>query len=741
MPTSPPPSPTPSQAGPQPPDPSPPRLLQSNAGVIFSRAGLILASFASTYLASVAFGYVIWPSPDHIGPLTITLWLLFCILFLWVAQGFWTATIGLLQMLRHSPNAVFKFRKLQSDWIAREDLPRTAVLMPVYNEDSTRVFAGLEAMIRSVHNTGYGQAFDYYVLSDSTNPAVWLEEEAQLQALLTQLSDSDLARRKGRTDGGPFANVYYRRRHNNKARKSGNLEDWCERFGSGYTFMLTLDADSVMDGRTIVEMVHRAAAAPDIGILQVPPQPVNRSSLFARCQQYAASVYGEVFNTGFGSWTHLDGNYYGHNALIRVQPFIEHCGLPLLPGKPPLGGEILSHDFVEAALIRKAGYRVTIAYDLDGSYEECPTTLVDYAIRDQRWCQGNMQHVRLVFTRGYHLMSRLHLGMGVMSYLASPLWLAFMLVGLLALIVGNSGDAAAADSSLTNLNFFAAYRSQGPVNPFSVGILLYVIVMAMLLIPKFYAVALVLQRPDVMRAHGGELQAVAGAILEIGISVLIAPLMMVYHTTFVINTLLGRSVKWNAQQRDETAVDWSDAVRNHWKHTLGGLVAGALILWLTPSLFVWTLPVLLGLVVSIPTSVMLSSVRLGAWLRDHRLLMIPEEYEKPRVLRLHQAALSRTQTVADQALTPPASAPDPSAESEIQNYPTLFHRVIHDPVFYRFHLATLAANHEPFAAKVDLAHALENAQHTPLADLDRPEQLAILSTPQALSTLHQAAWA
>ncbi|MEM7627203.1 MAG: glucans biosynthesis glucosyltransferase MdoH [Planctomycetota bacterium] len=686
-----------------------PRMLRTTSGVLFSRIGLILATFASTYLASVAFGHVVFRG--GVNPATVALWLLFCVLFLWVAQGFWTATIGLLQMLRHSPTSVFKVKHEPLPRLDPEAMPRTAVLMPVYNEDSVRFFAGLEAMIRSVHATGYGTAFDYYVLSDTTDPTVWLEEETQFAALLDQLADENLARRKGRTDGGPFANVYYRRRHKNVARKSGNIEDWCERFGRGYTYMLTLDADSVMDGNTIVEMVHRSTAEPDIGILQVPPQPVNRNSLFARCQQYAASVYGEVFNVGFGAWTHLDGNYYGHNALIRVQPFIDHCGLPLLPGKPPLGGEILSHDFVEAALIRKAGYKVQIAYDLDGSYEECPTTLVDYAIRDQRWCQGNLQHIRLVFTRGYRLMSRLHLGMGVMSYLASPLWLAFMLLGLVAVIVGGSGAAETAWTS-------------GTITPWMIGVFLFVVVMLMLLIPKFYAVCLVLQRPDVMRAHGGELQAVVGAIIEVAVSVLIAPLMMVYHTTFVINTLIGRSVKWNAQQRDESAVGWGDAARNHWKQTAGGVVVGVLIAWLAPSLFLWALPVLLGLVVSIPVSVLLSSVTVGAWLRDRRLLMIPEEHEKPKVLRLHQAALSRTQAVAD--------AVDDQHPMD---------RVVKDPAFCRFHLANLAANTEPFESPVNVAAAVESAQEQGLPSLGRPEQLAVLSNPHALRRLHHAAWA
>ncbi len=661
------------------------------SGVLISRVGLVLATLASTYLAAYAFALVCFRS--GINPVTVALWALFTLLFLWVAQGFWTATIGVLQMLRASPHAVFPVERVRIPRRDPGDLPRTAVLMPVYNEDPVRVFAGLEAMIRSVQKTGYTKAFDFFILSDTTNPTVWLQEETQLAAILETF--------------GSEVSIFYRRRHKNVARKSGNIEDFCRRFGSDYTFMLTLDADSVMEGETIVEMVHRAANQDDIGILQVPPQPVNRLSFFARCQQFAASVYGEVFNVGFGSWTHLDGNYYGHNALIRVRAFIDHCGLPILPGKAPLGGEILSHDFVEAALIRKAGYKVRIAFDLDGSYEECPTTLTDYAIRDQRWCQGNMQHIRLVFTRGYHPMSRIHLAMGVMSYLASPIWLVFMLLGLVAVSI-NSGPKP---------DPFA------PVSPGTIGLILFGVVMLMLFIPKIYAIVLVLQRPDVLEAHGGELQVVGGALIEVANSVLIAPIMMVYHTTFVVNTLLGRSVKWNAQSRDESSTGWGDALRSQWKNTLGGVVAGVVVWFVAPSLFVWALPVLIGLVLSIPTAVMLSSRRLGLWLREHRLLMIPEEHRVPPALRLHARGMVRTQAVAD-------------AVAEVHP----MRRVVSDPVFYRFHLACLASNREPFESDVNLAAAIEDARQRGLEALERREQIAILSNPHALGELHRHAW-
>ncbi|MEM1099172.1 MAG: glucans biosynthesis glucosyltransferase MdoH, partial [Planctomycetota bacterium] len=407
-----------SPASTSPPNPMEASASRFDAAVLFSRAGLVAASLGSTYVAAVAFGHLVFR--DGIGPGAVLQWLLFVVLFMWVAQGFWTATIGLLHMLRSSPTSIVPYRpeptpRLTPDRLAER--ARTAVVMPIYNEDPVRVFAGLEAMIRSIGQTGYGEAFDWHILSDTRDPAIWIEEQMQAQALRDAVGDR--------------VNIFYRRRHFNTARKSGNLEEWATRFGSHYTYMLVLDADSVMDGDTVVEMAHRMVQDPQVGILQAPPTPVGRTSLFARCQQFAARVYGEVFTTGFSVWTSQDGNYYGHNALIRVEPFLEHCGLPILPGQPPLGGEILSHDFVEAALMRKAGYTVKIAYDLTGSYEECPTSLLDFAQRDQRWCQGNLQHMRLVMAKGFHPLSRVHLAMGVMSYVASPLWLIFMLVSLL----------------------------------------------------------------------------------------------------------------------------------------------------------------------------------------------------------------------------------------------------------------------------------------------------------------------
>ncbi|MEM7578190.1 MAG: glucans biosynthesis glucosyltransferase MdoH, partial [Planctomycetota bacterium] len=542
------------------------------------------------------------------------------------------------------------------------------------------------------------------ILSDTRDPAIWIEEQMQVQALRDTVGDD--------------IRIYYRRRHDNRARKSGNLEEWATRFGSHATFMLVLDADSVMDGDTVVEMAHRMAHEPEVGILQAPPTPVGRTSLFARCQQFAARVYGEVFTTGFSVWTSQDGNYYGHNALIRVQPFLEHCGLPLLPGKPPLGGEILSHDFVEAALMRKAGFTVKIAYDLTGSYEECPTSLLDFAQRDQRWCQGNLQHMRLVIARGFHPLSRVHLAMGVMSYVASPLWLMFMLVSLL--VVATKPwfvDPADIGSVVSPLD---------PMSPALVGFLLFAAVMLMLLIPKFYAVCLLLQRPALLKAHGGELATVGGAIVEVIVSVLISPLMMLYHSRFVLTTLRGKTVNWGKQNRDESALGWAEAWEDHRWHMGLGLAALAVVWLAAPSLLMWSLPVLVGLVFAVPIAKLMSSASAGAWLRDRGLLLIPEESMQPRVLQRFNQALRRTGALRERA-----------ADVDPRD------RVIADPALLKLHLNILADNDEPRPLPEDflLDVATEKAVNHGIADLPRDAQSAILSSPESLARLHRYAWA
>src|SRR3954454_8268804 len=341
---------------------------------------------------------------------TVLQWLLlllFTVNFSWIALAFTSGLLGFVSLLRRPRRLPPLPATLRS---------RTAVVMPVYNESTARTFAALAAMREEIEATGLGEHFDYFVLSDSTDPDAWIAEERAFLAWRQEL--------------GADARVFYRHRPKNHHRKAGNVADFVTRWGGAYEHMLVLDADSLMTGETIVRLAAAMEADPDAGIIQTLPLIINRNTLFARLQQFAARIYGPVIAAGLSAWSGRDGNYWGHNATRRPRAFAESCGLPDLPGTPPFGGHILSHDFVEAALIRRAGWTVRIAADIAGSYEESPPSIVDFAARDRRWCQGNLQHARIIGARGLHWISRFHLVSGIFSYAASPLWLLLMIAGL-----------------------------------------------------------------------------------------------------------------------------------------------------------------------------------------------------------------------------------------------------------------------------------------------------------------------
>jgi len=606
-----------------------------------SEAGTRLLIIAVTLLTSFAGVASFYQSIAAVQSswIAVPLTALFAILFSLVAFSFWIATVGLVAVVRQG--------KRKAARVAEPDgtLPPTAVLMPVYNEDPRIVSANLYAIARSLQATGHADRFHLLILSDTTDPDVWLEEERTWAELATTL------------DGGP--QVFYRHRVKNESRKAGNIADFCRRWGAHYKFMVVLDADSVMAGETIVELVRRMERDAEIGILQTPPVPVNRRSLFARTQQFAARVYGPVFLEGFAKWSQCDGNYWGHNAIIRVQAFMSHCDLPVLSGDGPLGGEILSHDFVEAALMRRAGYKVCLAHDLEGSYEECPTTMLGFAERDQRWCQGNLQHVRLLLAEGFHPMSRLHMGLGAMSYLSSPLWFSFLVLSLLAAAMGGTTTAGG-----------------GIVG----GIWLFGVSMALLLLPKLWGVIALLVRSEPDERRGVWRRAGRGVVIEVLVSMLTAPIMMLLHTRFVVSTLSGMKVTWNAQQRSDSRVTLADALSVHLSHTICGMALAAGVAVGCPSLLPWLLPILIGLVCSVPLSMLLGSVRVGRALAERGLLLIPEEVQLPPVLQLQHDALARG---ADADRSDAATQSQPAADP--------FVTVLSDPHRYGLHVGIVRA--------------------------------------------------
>ncbi len=533
---------------------------------------------------------------------------LFVILFSQIAVGFVTALLGFYVINRGGDSRQIT-RTIKPD--EEVTLASTAIIMPVFNEDVSRVFEGLRVIFRSVQETKKLEHFDFFILSDSNQPNQWIQEEVAWIELCKQV--------------GGFGKIFYRKRRQQINKKAGNVADFLRRWGKNYRYMVVLDADSVMTGQALVQIVSLMEKNPSVGIIQTAPRLVNGESLYARLQQFANRLYSPLFLAGLNYWQQYDGNYWGHNAVIRVQPFMEHCALPELPGTEPFGGRILSHDFVEAALMRKAGWAVWLAGDIEGTYEEGPPTLIDSAKRDRRWCQGNMQHSWLLFAKGFRPVNRLHLLMGVMAYVSSPLWMLFLIVSTI-----HAFDLARAGQHLRfeSLTSMFGYTIEVPE-----AFTLFVFTMLVLFLPKIISVILTVQDREAAGRFGGRGPLIVSAILECLLSALLAPINMMFNSKFVLFTVLGQGVSWVTQRRGTEGDDWREAILTHGGHLGFGVVWGVSSYIISPGFFWWLTPVLAGLLLSIPLSIALSKVRLGQNTKSLKLFLTPEETVPPYELR------------------------------------------------------------------------------------------------------------
>ena len=397
------------------------------------------------------------------------------------------------------------------------------------NEDIARVCAGLKATYKSLEATGRLDHFDFFILSDTSNPDLWVAEEIAWYETCKELT--------------AFDRIFYRHRRVNIKRKSGNIADFCRRWGCNYRYMIVFDADSVMAGQSLVRMVQMMEKNPRVGILQTSPLAANKESLIARVQQFSNHVYGPMFVAGLHFTQLGDSHFWGHNAILRVAPFMAHCGLPQLPGKPPLGGEIMSHDFVEAAFMRKAGYEVWLAFDLGGSYEEVPPTLLEELKRDRRWCQGNMQHMRLLFAEGLFPAHRALFLHGAMAYVSALLWFLFL----------SLSTAEAIYEVVREPVYFPQGRSLFPEWPVwhpQWALTLLATTAIILFLPKLLS-ALVILIKGRAREFGGAAGLLASVLVEVIFSTLFAPIRMLFHSKFVFVTLMGQQVGWGGQQRSD----------------------------------------------------------------------------------------------------------------------------------------------------------------------------------------------
>jgi membrane glycosyltransferase len=570
-----------------------PTGLQSMAALRRRRRFVIMANLVTyaalaLWMASI-LGAGGWTLVD------VVLFAGFLIAVPWTVLGFWNAVLGLwlLHGCRDGMAAVAPFAAAADR--AEPIRARTAILMTLRNEDPARAFRRLGVVKASLDATGFGERFAYFILSDTSLPEIVAAEEAAFANWRAQVPDPDA--------------LVYRRRLRNTGFKAGNLRAFCEEQGRDYDFMLPLDADSLMSGEAILALVRIMQAYPRLGILQSLVVGAPSGSAFARIFQFGMRHGMRPYTMGSAWWTAECGPFWGHNALVRIAPFTEHCHLPVLPGRPPLGGHVLSHDQVEATLMRKAGYEVRVLPQEGGSWEENPPTVFEFSGRDLRWCQGNMQYLKLLGLPGLLPMSRFQLAWAILMFIGVP-----AMTGMIALAP------------------LKALDGDGPF-PAGAAIGLYLVFLAMYLSPKLAGFLDILLTPGGAARYGGTARFLAGGAIEVVFSFLLGAVTTFRLTLFMIGLVFGRSVVWNGQARDAHGVAWTTALRGLWPVCLFGIaICGALAIF-APGALLWSLPLTLGYLVAVPFAVASASPAFGRRLTAWGLCAIPEEREMPAEIR------------------------------------------------------------------------------------------------------------
>ena len=625
-----------------------------------------------------------------VTPLEWGLLALFIVNIGWIGFAFVSACIGFLSCLFDTPDEQGGEKELTS---------RTAILFPIYNESVVDVFATVEATATALAEAAPDR-FECFILSDTTSPEIALEEETAFQRLRESVKAG--------------SEVWYRRRTINVARKAGNIHDFVSRWGGRYDQLVIFDADSYMSAATLVELVRRMEARPEVGLIQTVPKLIGGKSVFARVQQFAASVYGPLLARGIAWWAQNEGNYWGHNAIIRTKAFADAAGLPVMPGRAPFGGHILSHDFVEAALLRRAGWKVLIAPEIGGSFEEGPQTIIDLTIRDRRWCQGNLQHSAvLARARGITLTNRLHFMIGIFSYLASPLWLVLILVGM----------ALSLQNRFLRPEYFAGQPTLTPSWPVidpALALSVFGFTMAILLLPKLFGVVLAIVRPGPVRKRR-PVQVLSGAIGETVMSALVAPILMAAQTSSVVSILTGQDAGWTPQQRGSDGYRFKDVSRRHAFTSLLGVVLTGAALAISPVFAAWLAPATLGMIFAAPLSYALGK-------------QVPDESWTGRLLATQE---SRE--------TPVSFASSVEARSNYADLqPSSIEAMMADRQLFRRH-RTLVDQHWPLnddEIHVPLATAVARASKADtleayLSALSRPELMALLNSPTSLARVRR----
>ncbi|MGR6034485.1 MAG: glucans biosynthesis glucosyltransferase MdoH [Candidatus Nitrosoglobus sp.] len=657
------------------------------------RTLLIVIVLAQTLVGSYYMTAIL---PYHGGNLVEQgLIVLFTLLFTWISVGFWIGCFGFI-IRRFGGDRLSLARRYPSQALENVSMARTAVVMPIYHEPINRTLGGLRTIYLSLKDSGQLPYFDFFILSDSRNPEYWLAEQSAWYQLCREL--------------GGFGRLFYRRRVLNMNYKSGNIADFLRRWGRNYKYTIVLDADSLMGAKTLVRMVHLMELEPQIGILQTNPTIINGKSAFARVQQFANHVYGPLFSTGLAAFQLGEAAYWGHNAIIRTMPFIRHCGLKKLPGKGLFAGPISSHDFVEAAYMGRAGYEVWLEPEIGETFEESPPTLIDELARDKRWAKGNLQHLQLLlFSPKLRFAHRMAFLNGIMSYVASPLWLAFLALSTIE----------TTRLILEPINYFPDAHRLFPLWPewhpeWAIDLASSTIML--LFLPKLLAiidVALSQRR----KSYGGMFYLICSTLLEILISTLLAPIRMLAHSRYVVEALFNVTLRWAGQNRSN-AIGWADALVNHAPGTLIAVAWAGFAWWLDPMFFYWSLPVALPLILAAPTSVLSSRPSVGQFFRRWGFFLTPEEINGNKLL----------QTLEEKNILPPK-----------ETSRSAFIEAILDPTLNKVHGAFSCLR--PSGAKLKLICSLrDRCLREGPRKLNHKEISLLTRHQETLHWLHHAAW-
>lgn len=568
-------------------------LIRRRFGMLVAVLGLWSAFLAAAAYVLGAGGWTV---------LDAVLFVLFAIATPWAVLGFCNAAAGLwlLHGARDPLGSVAPF--LAAGQETRPLTIKTAVLMTLRNEEPERAIARLKTVKASIDSTGHGAKFSYFLLSDTTLPDIAAREEQEVAAWKAET-------------GADAVRIVYRRRTDNTGFKAGNVRDFCERWGGDFELMLPLDADSLMTGEAIVKLVRIMQAYPKLGILQSLVVGMPSASPFARVFQFGMRFGMRSYTMGQAWWVGDCGPFWGHNAVVRIEPFLQDCRLPVIAGGPPFGGHVLSHDQVEATLMRRAGYEVRVMPVEGGSYEENPPDVLEFIRRDVRWCQGNMQYLKLLDLPGLKAISRFQLVWAILMFVGTPAFTA--MIALLPLAAWQAGAV--------------------PDFPAGAAKALYVSFLLVYLAPKIAGLLdAMLTKGEIVR-FGGPARFYSSAALELVFSFLQGAISTIRTSIFMIGLAFGRTILWGGQRRDAVGLSWREAAQALCPQLAFGVAVLGALAFVSPAVLLWSLPLTAGYILAIPFAVITANPSLGRFMKRHGIAGIPEDFAPPPEIELVQS--------------------------------------------------------------------------------------------------------